>query len=84
MDEPLFPACGYVQHEGVMVTKHDFGINSRKNAKKMLNLLPLDVNTGDAGGFTFNMPNKVSCFCSQVFFAGRRTLYHNEMLRFVV
>lgn len=59
MDEPLFPACGYVQHEGVMVTKHDFGISSRKNAKKMLNLLPLDVNTGDAGGFTINMPNKV-------------------------
>lgn len=58
-DEPIIPSCGYVEHNGKLVTKHDSAINSRKNTKKMLKNLPLDVNTGDAGGFTINMPNKV-------------------------
>ncbi|KAF2364340.1 Protein kinase-like domain [Trinorchestia longiramus] len=58
-DEPVIPSCGYVEHNGVLVTKHDSTINSRKNTKKMLNHLPLDVNTGDAGGFTISMSNKV-------------------------
>ncbi|XP_018024742.1 uncharacterized protein LOC108680436 [Hyalella azteca] len=59
LEEPVIPSCGYVEHYGKLITKHDSVINSRKNAKKMLSHLPLDVNTGDAGGFAISMSNKV-------------------------
>jgi len=57
--EPALPACGYLEVDGKLVTKHDQDRTSRHHTRKMMKSLPCDVNMGDTAAFPIRMEGNV-------------------------
>lgn len=52
------PACGYLNDNGNVVTKHDISLNGQRNMKKLMSFPP-HVQTGDGAASDFEISNKV-------------------------